>query len=236
MKFLAFLVFSAVTALYAAADWGPHVDGVVSRVITKKKVIYLTFDACGGGRGSGYDAGLIQFLIDHKIEATLFINSRWIDANPETFMELSKNPLFSLQNHGTRHKPLSLTPRRAYGIRSTGNEELTRDEILGNHEKMKSLTGIAPKFFRAGTAYYDVYSVELANDLGYRVIGFDVNGDGGATFNPKKILKQAHKARPGSIFIFHMNKPRKSTFAGLRLAYEYWRSLGYTFRRLDKDL
>ena len=192
MKFLAFLVFSVVTALYAATDWGTNVEGVVSRILTKEKVIYLTFDACGGGRGSGYDEALVQFLIDHHIEATLFINSRWIDANPDVFAELSKNPLFSLQNHGTRHKPLSLTPRRTYGIRSTGNLEMTREEILVNHEKMKSLTGVAPKFFRAGTAYYDTYSVELANDLGYRVIGFDVNGDGGATFNPANLSRQVN--------------------------------------------
>lgn len=60
---------------------GLKITGVLTRLATKDKVIALTFDACGGKGGSGYDRKLIDYLIKENIPATLFINARWIDAN-----------------------------------------------------------------------------------------------------------------------------------------------------------
>lgn len=37
--------------------------------------IALTLDACGGG----FDAELIQFLIQQRIPATLFVTKKWLD-------------------------------------------------------------------------------------------------------------------------------------------------------------
>lgn len=235
MKKALFAFFCLAAFVFADNKWGSDIPGVVRLIPTNEKVIYLTFDACGGGGGYKYDEKLIEFLKAEKIEATLFINSRWIDHNMESFMSLSKNPLFSIQNHGTEHRPLSFVPRRIYGIAATGSAEKTKQEIMGNHEKIKKLTGTAPRFFRSGTAYYDDASVKLAGELGYKIIGFDVLGDGGATFSANKILQNAKKARNGSIFIYHMNQPYKSTFAGIKLAVEYWKSQGFKFHRIDKD-
>lgn len=51
---------------------------------TQEKIIFLTFDACGGPYGSGYDQKLLDFLNkEEKVEATLLLNSRWLEANPE---------------------------------------------------------------------------------------------------------------------------------------------------------
>lgn len=78
-------------ALYAQTpptQWGENVTGVTTKFHSKKKEIALTFDACGGSvRSSQYDEGLIEFLTTHRIPATLFINARWIDTNPEIFMQ-----------------------------------------------------------------------------------------------------------------------------------------------------
>jgi peptidoglycan/xylan/chitin deacetylase (PgdA/CDA1 family) len=92
-------------------------------------VIALTFDACGGPGGSGYDRALIDFLRRREIPATLFINSRWIDANPAIFRRLAAEPLFEIANHGTRHRPLSVTGRSAYGIPGTRSAAEVYDEI-----------------------------------------------------------------------------------------------------------
>ena len=54
---------------------------------------------------SKYDSSLINFLKEEKIPATLFISGRWIDANYDTFIKLSKDTLFEIENHGLRHKP-----------------------------------------------------------------------------------------------------------------------------------
>ncbi|CRK81965.1 polysaccharide deacetylase family protein [Neobacillus massiliamazoniensis] len=66
-------------------EWGENVTGVRTRLNTTDKVIALTFDACGGKNGNGYDVDLIDYLREQQIPATLFINSSWIDANYDTF-------------------------------------------------------------------------------------------------------------------------------------------------------
>ena len=86
-------------------EWGETVTGVKTSLQTKDRVIALTFDACGSPKGKGIDMDLIHFLEQEKIPATLFINARWIDANPELFLQLAANPLFSIANHGFQHRP-----------------------------------------------------------------------------------------------------------------------------------
>lgn len=88
--------------------WGENISGVMTRMNTNRKDIALTFDACGGPHGSAYDSKLIDYLVTEKIHATLFINARWIDANPATFRALAANPLFEIENHGYEHRPLSM--------------------------------------------------------------------------------------------------------------------------------
>ena len=105
------------------------------------RVIALTFDACGGPGGSGYDQALIDFLRRHEVPATLFLNSRWIDANPAAFRLLAAEPLFEIANHGTRHRPLSVTGRSAYGIPGTRNAGEVYDEVAGNQAKLTRLLG-----------------------------------------------------------------------------------------------
>jgi peptidoglycan/xylan/chitin deacetylase (PgdA/CDA1 family) len=40
------------------------------------------------------------------VPATLFVNARWIEANPRQFRQLAADPLFEIANHGTEHRPL----------------------------------------------------------------------------------------------------------------------------------
>src|SRR4030042_5268251 len=103
--------------------WGERVRGVRTKLNTDQKLIALTFDACGGPRSNGYDAKLIEYLKSEKIPATLFISGKWIDANPEIFAELAKEPFFEIENHGLNHRPCSVNGRSAYGIAGTKGGE-----------------------------------------------------------------------------------------------------------------
>ena len=216
--------------------WGEAIPGVVRRVPVAGKIVFLTFDACGGTNGSGYDARLIELLRREKVLATLFVNSRWIDANPGLFAQLARDPLFSIQNHGFTHHPLSVTGRSVYGIAGTASPREVYDEIMGCDAKIAALTGKRPRFFRSGTAYYDDVAVRIAHDLGYTIAGFDVLGDGGATFSAGKIEAAAQRIRPGSIVIYHMNRPKKATFAGLARVIPKLKAKGWRFAKLEEYL
>lgn len=213
--------------------WAEHLDGVVSHLKTDNKEIALTLDACGGDKGSGYDKELIDFLDKEKIPATLFINYRWIEANKHIFMDLSKNNNFKIENHGYSHKPLSVNKNSIYNIEGTSNVKEVIQEIKLNEDEVYKLTGKKTKYFRSGTAYYDEVAIEIANKLGYKIAGFSINGDGGATFSKEEIINSVSKAKSGDIIIGHFNQPSGYTYEGLKEALISLREDGYKFVKLE---
>lgn len=213
--------------------WGENVPGVRTRLATDEKVIALTLDACGSAKGSGVDAVLMDFLAQERIPATLFINARWIDANPALFKRLAANPLFEIANHGLRHKPASVNGRSAYGIRGTRDMGELVDEIELNARKIEAITGARPRLYRSGTAYYDDVAVEIAHFLKHDVAGYSVLGDAGATYTAAQVKAALMKSVPGDIILCHMNHPESGTGAGIIAAVPELRARGFRFVRMS---
>jgi len=215
-------------------EWGERVRGVKTKLTTDQKLIALTFDACGGPRGKGYDAKLIDYLKSEKIPATLFISGKWIDANPEIFGELGKEAFLEIENHGLNHKPCSANGRSAYGIAGTKGVEEIFDEIEQNAIKLQNLTGRKPKYYRPGTAQSDDICVEIANTLGYEVVNFSVRGDAGATYAKFQVKEALLNAQPCSIILMHMNHPEGETAEGLIEAIPELKKRGFGFVKLSE--
>ena len=215
-------------------EWGETVTGVKTRLKIGEKVVALTFDACGSGKGMGVDLELIAYLEREQIPATLFINARWIGPNRETFDRLAANPLFEIANHGYRHRPASVDGKSVYGIAGTGDVGELFDEIELNARYIAELTGKQPRFYRSGTAYYDELAVKIAGDLGEQVAGFSVLGDAGATWSAEQVKKALLGVRPGDIVILHMNHPEAGTGRGVMAAVPELRKRGFRFVRLSE--
>jgi peptidoglycan/xylan/chitin deacetylase (PgdA/CDA1 family) len=220
----------------APRQWGEAVDGVLTRLATDENVMALTFDACGSPLGSGYDAGLIRFLEQEHVAATLFINARWILANPDAFRALGNTPLFEIANHGLLHKPCSVTGRSAYGIQGTASVADLVDEIEINGRMITALTGRRPAFYRPGTAYCDEIGVQIAMSLGYTVAGFSVLGDAGATYTREQVKDALLAAPPGAIVILHMNHPEGQTRQGVMDAIPELKKRGVRFVTLSQGV
>jgi peptidoglycan/xylan/chitin deacetylase (PgdA/CDA1 family) len=213
-------------------QWSETTTGVLRSMSTQNKVIALTFDACGGPNGNGYDADLINYLYTNRIPATLFINSRWIDANYNTFMALAHNNNFEIENHGFSHRPLSVNGKWQQGITGTQNVGEVVDEVLDNARKIEKMTGKRPRFFRSGTGFYDEVAVRVVKDLGFNAVNYNVLGDARTTFHTQQVKNQLLNATPGSIVIFHMNHPEKDTYEGIRAALPELLRRGYRFVKL----
>ncbi|MFJ1935475.1 polysaccharide deacetylase family protein [Kitasatospora sp. NPDC088160] len=225
-----------LVARYGGAEpkqWGMEVTGVITELPAGEIAMALTFDACGGPGGNGYDADLIDFLRKRSVPATLFLNARWIDANPDVFEQLAADPLFEIGNHGTVHRPLSVTGRSAYGIAGTGGVGEVYDEVAGNAHKLAGLLGRPVRFFRSGTAHYDDVAARVVADLGERAAGFTVNGDGGATLSAVEVRQEIAAAPPGAIVICHMNHPGGGTAPGVVAAVPGLLAAGRRFVRLS---
>ena len=215
-------------------EWGEVVKGVKTKLNTDQKVLALTFDACGGPKGNGYDAKLIDFLIAEAIPAALFISGKWMDANPEVFQTLSANPLFEIENHGLTHRPCSATGRSIYGIKGTKSVGDIYDEIEGNGLKILNLTGRRPRYYRPGAAYCDEICVEIASALGYEVVSFSVRGDAGATHSKRQVEEALLHSAPGSIILMHMNHPEGATARGVSAVVPELKKCGFTFVKLSE--
>lgn len=214
-------------------EWGEDLEGIVSRFETETMEIALTLDACGSRTGSGCDDKLISFLRQKGIKATLFINARWIKANPELFLELAGDPLFEIENHGWLHKPCSVNGRSVYGIEGTADIAELVKEVDMNGEGIEELTGRKPPFFRSGTAYYDEVAVKIIRDLGYIPAGYSVPGDAGATFSREKVKAALLSSKPGDIILCHMNHPESDTAEGIMDAVPILLERGYRFVHLE---
>jgi peptidoglycan/xylan/chitin deacetylase (PgdA/CDA1 family) len=224
----------AVYGKQTPKDWGERVAGVKTQLDTSEQVIALTFDACGGPRGSRVDTALIDYLQKEKIPATFFVSGSWIDANAAVFKKLTADPLFEIANHGLAHKPCSVNGNAAYGIKGTRSVAELVDEIEKNGRKIEAVTGGKQKFYRPGTAYCDEVAVKVAGELGYEVVNYNVLGDAGATRPKEKIREAMLKAGPGAIVILHMNQPRSQTAAGLKEAIPLLRQKGFRFVKLSE--
>jgi peptidoglycan/xylan/chitin deacetylase (PgdA/CDA1 family) len=186
--------------------------------------------------GGGYDAALIETLRRDRVPATLFVNARWIEANPQQFQRLAADPLFQIGNHGTKHRPLSVTGRSVYGITGTASVAEVVDEVSVNQRLITELTGATPTVFRSGTAYYDDVAVRIVADLGLRVVNFDVLGDAGATYSATQVTQAMLGCAPGSIILAHMNRPDSGTAEGIAAALPELSQRGFRLVHLSEHL
>lgn len=118
---------------------------------------------------------LLLTLRDSELPATLFINQRWAQANPRTMEEIVSQSLFEIQNHGTKHLPLSVSGQSAYGIKSTTSVAEAYDEIMINQRFLQSEYGLDGRYSCSGTAHVDEVSAQICNDLGLTPVNFTVN-------------------------------------------------------------
>lgn len=212
--------------------WGLNLTGQTLHVPVDGHAVALTFDACGGPGGSGYDEKLIALLRKHQVKATLFLNQRWITKNESLAKELAADPLFQLGNHGLTHRPLSTTGRSAYGIAGTESLSALYDEVRGARDWIAAHQSGHTIFFRSGTAYSDDIGVDVCTAMKSPFLGFSLNGDAGATFTKEQIKATLLTVKAGDVVISHMNQPTHATAAGYASVLPQLIDSGVTFRHV----
>jgi peptidoglycan/xylan/chitin deacetylase (PgdA/CDA1 family) len=222
-----------------SGHWGEFVTGVYEKILTQKKIIAFTFDACGGKNGNGYDKELINYLRSEKVPATLFVTGKWIDAQFNVFIDLSRDSLFEIENHGLNHRPCSTEGKSVYGIQGTSDAGEAFDEIEANARKIEAITNHLPCFYRSATAFIDEACVSMAARLGIEVVSYQVLSGDAVPFTPDSVIEEnvLKNIVPGAIVIMHFNHPEWNTKEAMQKIVPKLRELGYTFALLkDSEL
>ena len=196
------------------------------------KSVALTLDACSGA----IDSDLIAFLIRNRIPVTLFATKKWLTKNPQGTALLKKNlDLFDIEDHGENHIPAVIGPgRKVYGIPGEPDILHLRKEVLEGARAIEAATGVPPHWYRGATAAYDQQAADEIRRMGYKIAGFSVNADAGATLKKAQIIDRLHRVQGGDVIIAHMNKPASDTAEGLAVGLLDILRRGLVFVRLDQ--
>jgi peptidoglycan/xylan/chitin deacetylase (PgdA/CDA1 family) len=194
--------------------------------------IALTLDACSGK----YDSDLIEFLIKNKIPATIFATKKWLNRNPQGLAVIKAHlDLFDVEDHGEKHIPAVIgKDRTVYGIPGEPDVIHLRREVVEGAHAIEKATGVAPHWYRGATGEYDEQSIKEIEKLGYKIAGFSVNADNGATLKKPTIEKRLKRVKAGDVIIAHMNKPESDSAEGLAVGLAYLLKAGFVFVRLDQ--
>lgn len=164
----------------------------------------------------------------------MFLNSRWITANLALAKDLAGDPLFELANHGTSHRPLSVTGKSAYGITGTGNPGEVYDEIMTNNDHLTELTGQRPPLLQTRNRLYGRSLRRHRPFPGPAPVGFTINGDAGATLPAATVTREITRARATDIVIAHGNQPSGAATPGLTRTLKIMKDRGETFLPLPR--
>jgi len=195
------------------------------------RVVALTLDACDGG----FDGDLIGFLIENRIAATIFATKKWLDRNPQAVALLkAHSDLFDIENHGANHVPAVIgRNREVYGIAGEADVAHLKREVTRGAAAVSAATGSPPRWYRAATGEYDPEAIKVIEAMGYKVAGFSVNADDGATLSRRRVMARLKKVKDGDIIIAHLNKPGSETAEGLAVGLKQLLGRGFRFVKLN---
>ncbi len=123
---------------------------------TKKKQVTFTFDM--GYEKEGLTPRILDTLKKHKVKASFFVTTHWIEKNPDIAKRLVQEGHI-LGNHTVKHKSLPTLPDDDVKQEILGWEDVARQTIDYN---------IRYKYMRPPMGEYSERTLKITGDMGYR--------------------------------------------------------------------
>jgi peptidoglycan/xylan/chitin deacetylase (PgdA/CDA1 family) len=192
--------------------------------------VALTFDACSGA----VDDRILDELIADRVPATIFVTSRWLKRNAAAVARLAANAdLIQIENHGDQHVPAITDRPTVFGLKTAGTLAAVSSEVAGGAAAVTEAFGHAPTWYRDASARYSRDALTLIGTLGYRIAGYSLNADVGASLPAATVAKRIAAAKPGDVVIAHINHPERPAGAGVAAGIKALVARGVRFERLD---
>lgn len=151
-------------------------------------------------------------------KATFFLSSPWSKTHPEIVTSI-KDAGYEIGSHGHKHVNYS----------TLSNEEI-RTQITTAHTVLTELTGTQPNLIRMPNGDFDKRVLQVASDLGYKVIQWDTDSLDWKNIGVDNIVNRVtSKAHPGDIVLLHASDSCKQTHEALPQIIDKLRSQGYEF-------
>lgn len=194
------------------------------------RTVALTLDACSGAA----DLRIIGTLLDLAITATIFVTGLWLRDNPQALALLAGRPdLFALQNHGERHLPPILGSRTVYGLKVAGTLEAVQHEVDRGADAVVAAGCPRPHWYRGAAALYSPAAAEAIEVAGWRIAGYSLAADKGASLPAASVAHRMASAASGEVILAHVNQPHRPSGAGVAAGLAALRQAGVVFVGLD---
>lgn len=210
---------------------------IPDRHCTVKGTFAITFD----DGPFDYTEGLLDFLKTHNLKSTFFINGQNFGNiyNHSKTLKRIYNEGHHIAHHTWSHADISIL-----------TEEKLREEITKLEVAFRAIIGVIPTFFRPPYGNTNPQSLKVLQELGYRVIKWDVSNDdtvglvneknktleqGQAAFKSTLNISGIHPAKDGHISLSH--DPLEITAQKFApWAFDYVKSLGYKIQTVGECL
>lgn len=167
-------------------------------VETDEKKIAISFDAAYGDQ---YTPQILDILDQYNVNTTFFLVGFWIDKYGGVLEEIHRRG-HEIGNHSTTHPQMS---------KLTAQE--IKKELETTGEKIKAVTGKDPILFRPPFGDYNNKVIDIAQQLGYYSIQWDVDSLDWKEFGVEPVVDRVLKrVNNGSIVLFHNNAKYVSDF------------------------
>ena len=202
------------------------------------KACALTFDMCELDTiTTGCDMDVINFLREKNIPATLFMGGKWMRTHARRVKQIMTAENFEIANHNWSHGNCALLSPE--GLKAQVLWTQSEYELLREEAGLDAIQPV-PGLFRLPYGRSSESAVKTINELGLRVIQWDVAAESGDNSNIKRAKRSAKlvadMTRPGSILLFHANLVPKGTINLLRELVSILQAKGYEFVKVSELL
>jgi peptidoglycan-N-acetylglucosamine deacetylase len=201
------------------------VSQVITELPTEDRVVALTFDACEIQKPYHFDKSILNYIINEKMPATLFISGKFARDNKNDIQKLAEYDFIEIENHSVHHNNNMET------LSDAKIEAEIDDSFIYN------ITGRRTRFFRFPAGHYDNNALRIVEKK-YRVVHWTfVSGDWDQNISVQKLTDYVlSETKPGAILVFHINGRGHGTGKALPQIIKSLREEGYEFVKLQDYL
>lgn len=223
IKIVLLILLLPLVIPFLIPDFGVAYSGVTYELLTRDKIIALTFD---DGPHPIYTPQILDILDQYQVKATFFMIGSRMEEYPEIVKEVSARGHF-IANHTYTHPS---------NLRAESLENLKR-EIDQCQQSIERLSGQTNYLFRPPRGILNPKIIKMLHEQGYTVVLWSISADHHDAPTPEmmaaRVIKHAH---PGEIVLIHDGRTdlRWKDVAATRLIIENLSRQGYQFVTLEE--
>lgn len=201
----------------------------ISKDIYNKKIVYLTFDDAPGGNVT---RKTLDILKDENVPATFFIIGNQIKGQEDIILRM-KDEGHSIGLHSFTHERNNLYKNCQGFINEMSRVQKALYDVTGENYHILRFP------FGTNNSTYKITNemVDIVHSNGFKIYDWTQDTLDGANpySSPDLILNRSISTNDNVVVLMHNSMANKTTSQAIRSIIKYYKSQGYTFKKITMD-